>query len=150
MQILFSYICVMVTIDDLKDELLITWSQDDAKLQRKLNAAVDIVERYTNRSLVSKTVTRRSNGCPIEFYGSPIESINGATRVEYTSLGAMIYAKSGDVVSIELGESYITALDESVLRIGATLYENGEISEVNLPLDVQLLLNQYRLDSFID
>ncbi len=140
----------MVTLDDLKQELLVTWSQDDAKLQRKLNAAIDIVERYTNRSLVSKTVTRRSNGCPIEFYGSPIESITGATRVDYNSLCAIIHAKSGDVVSIELGESDITALDEAVLRIAATLYENGEISEVNLPLDVQLLINQYRLDSFVD
>lgn len=139
----------MVTIQDLKDELLITWSQDDAKLQRKLNAAIGIVESYTNRSLVSKTVTRRSNGCPIEFYGSPIDSITGATRVDYTSLGAIIHAKSGDTVTIELGESDITALDEAVLRIGATLYENGEISEVTLPLDVQLLINQYRLDSFI-
>lgn len=140
----------MVTIDDLKDELLITWSQDDAKLTRKLNAAINIVERYTNRSLVSKIVTRRSNGCPIEFYGSPIEDITGATQVEYTSLGAMIYAPSGSVVSIGLGESDITALDEAVLRIAATLYENGEISEVTLPLDVQLLINQYRLDSFVD
>lgn len=140
----------MATLSQLKEELGITWNTDDAKLQRKLNAAIGIIERYTNRSIVAKTVTLKSYGKPIEFYGDPIISVNGAVSTCYNPLGVTIRAKEGDTVTIQLGASNINSLTEAVIRVAATLYENGEISEVSLPLDVQLLVNQFRLDSFLD
>lgn len=138
-----------VTLQDLKDELEITWSEDDLKLQRKLDAAIDVIERYTNHSLRAKTITLTSTGKPINFFGAPILSVSGAQRVCYNSTGVTLYAKEGDTISISMGVSDIKALDEAVIRIASTLYEDGEIDAVKLPLDVQLLVNQYRLDDFI-
>lgn len=138
-----------VTLQDLKDELEITWSDDDLKLQRKLDAAIDVVERYTNHSLVAKTITLTSTGKPIEFFGAPILSVSGAQRECYNNTGVTLYAKDGDVITIDMGVSNIKSLDEAVIRIASTLYEDGEIDAVRLPLDVQLLINQFRLDDFI-
>lgn len=138
-----------VTLQDLKDELEITWSDDDLKLQRKLDAAIDVVERYTNQSLVAKTITITSTGKPIEFFGTPILSITGAQRECYHGIGVTLYARDGDVITIDMGVSDIKALDEAVIRIASTLYEDGEIDSVRLPIDVQLLINQFRLDDFI-
>ena len=138
-----------VTLQDLKDELEITWSEDDLKLQRKLDAAIDIVERYTNHSLKSKTITLTSTGRPIEFFGAPILSVSGAQRECYNDMGVTLYAKDGDVITISMGVSNIKALDEAVIRIASTLYEDGEINTMHLPIDIQLLINQFRLDDFI-
>lgn len=138
-----------VTLEDLKDELLITWGNDDMKLQRKLDTAIDIIERYTNQSLTPKTVTRIGNGSNLEFYGAPILNITGAKSVRYNNLGATIHANNGDTIEIELGAVNIKALDEAVIRIASTLYEDGIIDPVKLPSDVQLLVNQFRLDSFV-
>lgn len=138
-----------VTLQDLKDELEITWSDDDLKLQRKLDAAIDVIERYTNHSLVSKTITLTSTGRPIDFFGSPILSVSGAQKECYNDMGVALYAKDGDIITISMGVSNIKALDEAVIRIASTLYEDGEIDAVKLPIDIQLLVNQFRLDDFI-
>ena len=140
----------MATLIELKEELGISWNNDDSKLQRKLDAAIRIIERYTNRSLTQKTVTLTSYGYPIEFYGSPILSVTGAKTACYNPMGGTFFADEGDDIEVSLGVSDIPSLTEAVIRVAATLYENGEVSEVNLPVDVQLLVNQFRLDSFID
>lgn len=139
----------MVALSDLKDYLNIDFNQDDAKLTRKLNAAIRIVERYTNLSLVAKTVSIRGSRRGVVFFGSPIISITGATDTCYNDMSVTIYAKDGDTVTIQLGEVDEPNLGEAILRIAATLYEGIEISEVTLPLDVQLLINQFRHDDFI-
>lgn len=138
-----------VTLTDLKDYLNIDYPNDDLKLERKLNAAIRVVEKYTNHSLRDHDIIIIGTGCASEFYGYPIDSITGAERIEYTDMGACVTAKIGDRVTIKMGISEEPNLDEAVLRIASTLYEEIEISETTLPLDVQLLLNQYRLDSFI-
>lgn len=139
----------MVALSDLKDYLNIPFNQDDAKLTRKLNAAVRIVELYTNLSLVAKTVTIRGSRRGVVFFGSPIISITGATDTCYNDMSVTIYANDGDTVTVQLGAVDEPNLDEAVLRIAATLYEGIEISEVTLPLDIQLLINQFRHDDFI-
>lgn len=139
-----------VTLQDLKDYLNINFDNDDNKLERKLNAAILIVERYTNHSLVAKTISYTSNGYSKQIYQYPILSITGAESVCYDNLHVTINAKLGDIVTIQLGVSEESNLDEAVLRIAGDLYENVEISEVALPIDVQLLLNQFIRDSFID
>lgn len=139
-----------VTLQDLKDYLNIQFSQDDAKLTRKLNSAIKIVELYTNHSLVAKTITYTSNGRYKEFYGYPILSITGAKSTCYNDLSVIIHSNEGETVTIQLGVSDDANLDEAVLRIAADIYENIEISETTLPLDVQLLLNMSRRDSFLD
>lgn len=139
----------MVDLNALKDYLNIDFNQEDAKLTRKLNAAIRIVERYTNLSLVAKTVTIRGSRRGVVFFGSPIISITGATDTCYNDMSVTIYAKDGDNVTVQLGAVDEPNLDEAVLRIASTLYEGIEISEVTLPLDVQLLINQFRHDDFI-
>ena len=149
MQIYFSYFCIMVNLQDLKDELAITWVEDDAKLTRKLNSAISIIEKYTNQSLVAKTVTLISNGKPKEFLQTPILNITGAKCVEHKAIGVVLYAKHGEEITIELGVSPYTNLYEAVIRLAVYLFEDREINPLNLPEDVQALVNQFRNDNFI-
>lgn len=138
-----------VTIQDLKHELRIDWSEDDIQLTRKLNSAIQIVERYTNQSLKEKTIKLRSYGKWIEFFGAPILEIRHAEKAEYNDMGVCLYAKHGAEIEIDLGVTDLANIDEAVIRIAVSIYEGEEITEVTLPIDVQLLLNQFRLDSFI-
>lgn len=140
----------MVTLQDLKDYLNIDYDNDDSKLDRKLKSAIRIVERYTNHSLRNRVDKIVSNGLPIQYFFSPIERITGAKEVCYNDVSATIYSKSGDTIEIILGVSDEPNLDEAVLRIASSLYENIEISEITLPLDVQLLINQFRRDDFLN
>lgn len=136
----------MVTIDNLKDYLNIDFNDDNVKLQRKLDASISRIERYTNLSLVAKTVNKRVYGT-FEFYGSPIISITGTPNICYNETG--FTATGNGIIQIELGATDNPMIDEAVLKLAGQLYEDIEIDSVNLPLDIQLLLNQFRNDSFL-
>lgn len=139
----------MVTLSDLKQELRIDWNQDDAQLTRKLNSAIDIIEQYTNQSLVAKSVTLVSNGYPIEFFKTPIINIAGAHKVEHCGIVTILHAKRGDTITIDLGVSTYVNLYEAVIRLAVYLYEDREINAMTLPIDIQGLVNMYRNDNFI-
>ena len=138
----------MVTLDQLKEDLRIDFDNDNAILQRNLDAAIAIVEKYTGYSMVAKAVPYRAViGHKFKVYMSPVESVNGGT---YEVCGTYTFiTPTQSTVTVNYGSVDYANLNKAVLRIAADLYENVEISEVTLPIDIQLLLNQYRNDSFI-
>lgn len=138
----------MVTLDQLKEDLRVDFSNDDAILQRNLDAAMAIVEKYTGYSMTSKSVPYRAVvGHKFKVYMSPVGSVTGGT---YEVCGAYtVITPTQSTVTVNYGSVDYANLNKAVLRIAADLYENVEISEVTLPIDVQLLLNQYRNDSFL-
>ena len=137
----------MVDLSDLKDALRIDFNDDDDILDRKLKTAIQVVERYTGHSLRDRSITYISDGKRREFFEYPI-TVNGGDVVE-DGFSTFVYAKKGDSVTITFGVSEHENLWEAVIRIASYLYENIDINEVSLPADVQLLINQFRRDSFI-
>lgn len=138
----------MVTIDELKQDLHITYNADDDILQRNLDAAIAIVEKYTSLSIVEKSVPYNTVvGHKFKVYQSPIESVTGGTYTECDTYA--VITPMSTTVTVNYGSVNYANLNKAVLRIAADMYENVEISEVTLPIDVQLLLNQYRNDSFL-
>lgn len=138
----------MVTLEHLREDLRIDFPNDDAILQRNLDAAIAIVEKYTGYSMSAKSIPYRAViGHKFKVYMSPVESVTGGTYEvcnDYT-----VITPTQLNVTVNYGSVDYANLNKAVLRIAADLYENVEISEVTLPIDVQLLLNQYRNDSFI-
>lgn len=138
----------MVTLDQLKEDLRVDFDNDDAILQRNLDAAIAIVEKYTGYSMVAKSVPYRAViGHKFKVYMSPVELVTGGM---YEACGAYtVITPTQSSVTVNYGAVDYANLNKAVLRIAADLYENVEISEVTLPIDIQLLLNMYRNDSFI-
>lgn len=138
----------MVTLEQLKEDLHVDYSDDNAILQRNLDAAVAIVEKYTSLVMVARSETKIARvGTKFKVFMSPVSSVTGGTFEECNDYA--LITPTATTVTINYGAVNLPNLDKAVLRIAADLYENVEISEVRLPLDVQLMLNQYRNDSFI-
>lgn len=140
----------MVTLEQLKEDLMIAYDNDDAILQRNLDAAVAIVEKYTSLSMVDKSLTypARDGKC-IKVYAYPVESVTGGEFKDCYDYTLITPGAGVTSVTVEVGSVDYPNLNKAVLRISGELYENVEISEVALPIDIQLLLNQYRRTSFL-
>lgn len=138
----------MVTLEQLKEDLRIDFDDDNAILQRNIDAAVAIVEKYTSLVMVARSEQRiASVGKKFKVFMSPVLSVDGGTFEEFDDY--TLITPNATTVTINYGSVSLPNLDKAVLRIAADLYENVEISSVALPIDVQLMLNQYRNDSFL-
>ena len=138
----------MATLEQLKEDLRVDFTDDDSILQRNLDAATAIVEKYTGLSMSDKTLTFTGKDKPFRLFDVyPIESVDGGTFAECS--GGYLITPTDETVTVEVGSVNYPNLDKAVLRIASDLYENVEISEVSLPIDVQLLVNQYRKTSFL-
>jgi hypothetical protein len=140
----------MVTLEQLKEDLRIDYDNDDAILQRNLDAAVAIVEKYTSLSMVDKTLTYpvREGKC-IKVYAYPVESVTGGEFKDCYDYTLITPDRDVTTLTVDLGSVDYPNLNKAVLRIAGDLYENVEIDSVTLPIDVQLLINQYRRTSFL-
>lgn len=138
-----------VNIELLKEIASINYNQDDRQLQLFLDSSREQVERWTNISLHANTVTfiARHKETTVNLF--PIESITGATKVDYCGFETIIHAKVGDTITIEVSDSNNKILEDVVYRLALSRYDNKEIDHVNLPLNYQMEINQFRRDSFI-
>lgn len=138
----------MATLEQLKEDLRVDFPDDDSILQRNLDAATAIIEKYTGLSMSDKTLTFTGKDKPFRLFDVyPIDSVDGGTIAECA--GGYVITPTDSTVVVEVGSVNYPNLDKAVLRIASDLYENIEISEVSLPIDVQLLVNQYRKTSFL-
>ncbi|MNT48687.1 Phage gp6-like head-tail connector protein [compost metagenome] len=140
----------MITLEQFKNIARIDFDNDDDELQLYLDGAIEYIENYTNYSLKEKTLTKVSNGCPIEFYGAPVINITGSDRVDNEDFSVLIYAKRGDTVTIELGVNESPLLESCVYSLALSMYETKEMYAINLPVDLQFKINKFRRDSFLD
>lgn len=138
-----------VSLVQFKKIARIDYNNDDDELQLYLDASVEFIENYTNYSLSEKSVTLRSKGSPIEYFGYPILSISGATSTHYGDISVLIFAKEGETITIQLGDSNIAILKSAVYSLALTMYESKEMEDIKLPVDLQFKINQFRRDDFI-
>lgn len=150
----------MVTLEDLKDELNIDFPDMDRKLQRKLDAAIAEVARYTDVYMYKKDIQVTSDGCPLEFFEYPLKIVSvkdsKGKDIKYSKqqfrLSTEITAPRGSIITLIAGDdpTYKNAcIDEGILRLAVYLFENVDAREVAIPLDVQLMINKERRSATI-
>src|SRR5690606_41590998 len=92
----------MATLEQLKEDLRVDFPDDDSILQRNLDAATAIIERYTGLSMSDKTLTFTGKDKPIILFDVyPIESVDGGTVSECA--GGYLITPTASVVTVEGG-----------------------------------------------
>lgn len=142
----------VISLQSAKDYLRVDYSDDDAIITRLINTAVDKIEQYTNYKLYERSVTYNMYGCELEIYDYPI-TLNTSLRTKQNVLSVTVFGREGDVISATVGYGIggvvPDALKTACYKLIAYLYENRDVYEVMLPLDVQMLVNQYRRSATI-
>lgn len=146
----------VITLDNAKYYLAVDFTDDDAIISGAITAAVDWVERYTNHLLYERDVVYKSTGCPIDIYDYPVavQSVKDGqgNDLNYTtqnrSLKLIVEAPRGAIVTVKAGYDSPAKVPGQLMsacyKLITYLYENRDTHSMQLPVDVQGLLNQLR------
>jgi hypothetical protein len=135
----------------------------DAEIETLIKTAVSLVEKYTDYRLYEREETFVTYGCKTEISAYPvtIDSVvdEDDAAVTYTErvypLSLVLTAPKDSTVTMTVGyaEADIANIPQNLIQACykwvTYLFENKDIYEVNMPLDVQLLLNQSRRSATI-
>lgn len=159
----------VITLDQAKDWLVVDFSDADEIITRNIQTAIAWVEKYTNYYLYQRPVTIPVTSCKTAISLYPIADIimkngngNGdvVTPVIYKG-GLKTYvvygASTGLWITTNAGQNVITLnagftnpsdipapLIDACYKLITYLYENRDAYSSTLPVDVQLLINQFR------
>ena len=138
-----------ISLEEAKNSLVVDYQDRDSDIIRYINTAVALTERITNYALYQRahTYTIPSYGC-LEIYDYPIDLSPTGITVHENVLSTTVKGAPGLGVQSNIG--YVdpsdapSPLKDACLKIINYLFENKDLYETNLPLDVQLLLNPYK------
>jgi len=148
----------VISIDDAIDWLT---APDDKHLPRLIRSAVSFVEQYTGYRLYERTETFNCGQIKdgICVYPIAITSVKDSdgNDTEYTvTQGAQklyICSRYADTVTATVGYTAIpdseSILVDACYKMLTYLYENRDIYPAELPLDIQVFVNQKRRDASI-
>jgi hypothetical protein len=147
----------VISIQQAKDWLQIDQSYvlADAEIEACIVAAVDWVERKTDYKLYARNEVFTSNGCEIITYSYPVNDVTaeeGSVAVSvgvYTSSAkTVISASKGVKVTVNVGYANVNEIPQSLVMAVRKLItyfnENRDMYALEIPNDVQMLINPYR------
>lgn len=153
----FPYLYYMTELDIIslqsaKDFLVVDYDDRDQEITRHIKAAVAWIERYTKVMLYQRDKTYTLNGCSLEIYDFPL-TISGDWKTKGNVLSTTVYGQAGDSFTASVGydtaDSVPTPLIEAAYKLILYLFENKDVYTAVLPMDVQVLVNQYRRSATI-
>lgn len=139
----------VISLDSAKKDLVVDFSDRDVEITRHIKSAVSIIEQYTDVYLYQREVEYVLQDCSLEIYDSPLEWI-GTTpeRLKNRAMSVIVYGKKGDSYTANVGYADVEEIPQNLVdacyKIITYLFENKDIYSVSLPLDVQMLVNQWR------
>lgn len=139
-----------VTLQQAKEWLRVDFDDDDDLIQGLIDAAEGWVETYTCHVLSPKDVVLKGrNGvCSDYCYLYPINNIPEEVVYETYSLFTQIYLRKGESTTINVGYTNVADIPKQLLTAVKKLvtywYEQRDVYTVELPNDVQILVNQLR------
>jgi hypothetical protein len=154
----------IISLEDAKKELVMTGISDrDAEIESIIKSAIAWVEKYTdyrlyNRDEIINAVFCKNN---LTQYPISITSVKNSDDedVTYTQkngvLSLIIDCPEQSVITANVGytENEVDDIPQPLIRAAykliTYLFENKDAYTVGLPLDIQLLLNQYRRSATI-
>ena len=154
----------VISLDDAKNELNITWtlSAGDIKiLTRCIKTAVSWIETYTDYYLYERDLTIDSLACGNRVFIYPVSIINVKDSdgnvlptddydIKVFPLYTAIYAGCDNTIDLKVGYSEASQSDipqqliSACMKLITYLYENRDAYPTELPIDIQLLVNQLR------
>lgn len=154
----------VISLDDAKNELNITWtlSAGDIKiLTRCIKTAVSWIETYTDYYLYEQETTLESLACgnQIVTYPVTVTSVKDKDgnviptdkyRIEEKPLSLWVFAGCGNTIYLKTGyaeadlDNIPQQLISACMKLIVYLYENRDAYPTELPVDIQLLVNQLR------
>ena len=152
----------VISLEEAKAELVMTGINDrDAEIERLIKTSIEWVEQYTSYRLYERTETfiAYCSVTELPYYPIEVDSIayKGVAYANYTTLqlplSLKVYTPSQSVITSTVG--YANRLDipeplvSACYKIITYLFENKDAYSVGLPIDVQILLNQWRRSATI-
>lgn len=154
----------VISLDDAKNELNITWTLDagDIKiLTRCIKTAVSWIETYTDYFLYERETTLESLACGNKIVTYPVtvteikdKDGNVIPADKYTikehPLSLWVYSGCGNTIYLKVGYDEASQSDipqqliSACMKLITYLYENRDAYTTELPIDIQLLVNQLR------
>jgi len=147
----------VITLEQAKAELVMTGISDrDAEITRLIQTAIGWVEQYTCYRLYERVETFIAYGCEtvLPYYPITIDGVDhdGSAYANYKEkflpLGLRIICPSQSTITATVGYSDVgeipAPLIEAAYKLITYLFENKDVYSVQLPVDVQILINQYR------
>lgn len=144
----------VITLEDAKDYLRVDYDDQDAIITRNIKSAVSLIEQYTDVYLYEREITYALLGCSLEIYDSPL-TFTGTipTKTKARAMSVIVYGKSGDTYTANVGYSDVADIPQNLIdacyKMITYLYENRDAYSVSLPMDVQMLVNQFRRNATI-
>lgn len=144
----------VISLVDAKDSLVVDYPDKDVEITRHIKSAIALVEQYTDVYLYERPRTYALLGCSLEIYDAPI-SFTGVvpTKTKHQAMSVIVYGKSGDTYTANIGYSNVNDIPQNLIdacyKIITYLFENKDAYSVNLPMDVQMLINQFRRSATI-
>lgn len=151
----------VITLAQAKDWLVVDFEDQDGQIERNIRTAVAWVEKYTCHLLYQREITIpvTSSKTAIAFY--PLEDIvlkdkDGVTLTSMISEGALktyvVYSGYCGIgqnkITVNAGYASIDLIPAPLLdacyKLITYLYENRDAYSSTLPVDIQLLINQFR------
>jgi hypothetical protein len=145
----------VITLEAAKEYLVVDFPDQDDNIRRLISTAVAMVEQYTGYRLYERDVTYTVGRCEYEIVDYPVE-VTGVTLgggvinyiTEQAALSMYVRAPRGSVIAATVGYESVSdipaPLIDGALKILTYLYERRDIHTMNLPADVQGVLNQFR------
>lgn len=146
-----------VTLQQAKDYLRIDFNDDDALIESLIATATQWIEKYTDWALSVSNVEISTKSCETTIYTYPIEITSVVDKsnnpVSYTvknkPTNIIVFAPAGSIINAKIGTaSYPTQFDTAIKKLVVYLYENRDAYNMQLPVDVQGLVNQLRRNLF--
>lgn len=148
----------VITLADAKKELVVdaTYTDRDAEITRIIQTAVSWVEQYTCYRLYEREETFIAYGWCTDLHYYPIEVTGveheGVPYTKYTEkqlpLGLRITCPNQSAITANVGYTSALLIPPPLIaacyKIIVYLFDNKDAYSIGLPIDVQVLVNQYR------
>lgn len=148
----------VVSVADIKKELVIDFADDDALIERKIKAAVSMIEQETAWRFYPRSEIMQSSAEKVQIFQYPLTSIS-AVNTDSTALTFdkfdwplrvnIDFRVSGvKTITLATGATELTqiptALIEAIRRQVVYLYEERENNKAVIPDDVQEMISKFR------
>lgn len=139
-----------VTLQQAKEWLRVDFNDDDDLILGLIDAAEGWVETYTCHVLSPKDVVLKggSRGCINDVYLFPINSVPEGVTYSVYALCTSFNLRRDEDVTINVGYTNVADIPKQLLTVVKKLvvyyYEQRDVYTVELPNDVQILVNQLR------
>lgn len=147
----------VISLQQAKDHLVIDFNDYDQQIQGLIETAISLVEQYTDYRLYERVETFYATTCSTNIVTYPItvtDVVNEAGDVvtgyktRNLPLSITLYVPNQSVITADVGYATVGEIPHSLVsaayKIITYLFENKDVYSVGLPVDVQLLLNQWR------